>query len=49
MKDEDNKYIFRRIRGLSHFPLQKLLLDKYHFKPKEAEMLESFLMSMLKW
>jgi serine/threonine-protein kinase SRPK3 len=32
-----NKYAFRRIKGLSHFPLKKLLFDKYRFKPAEAE------------
>jgi serine/threonine protein kinase len=47
-KDGD-KYTYRRIKGLSHFPLRKLLIEKYRLKQQEAEMFADFLMQMLKW
>lgn len=32
-KDEESKkYSFKRIKGLKHFPLKRLLTDKYKFK-----------------
>lgn len=38
LKDpQTGKYHFRRIRGLKHFPLKKILTDKYRLKHKEAE------------
>mmetsp|Transcript_25469 Transcript_25469/g.19219 ORF Transcript_25469/g.19219 Transcript_25469/m.19219 type:complete len:151 (+) Transcript_25469:1360-1812(+) len=46
---EDGKYKYRRIRGLQHFPLKKLLIEKYRFKVAEAEGLASFLLPMLTW
>ena len=48
VKDGD-KYTYRRIKGLSHFPLRKLLIEKYRLKQQEAEMFADFLMPMLKW
>lgn len=49
-KDEmSHKYNFKRIRGLRHFPLKKLLIDKYRLKIEEADMLADFLMQMLHW
>ncbi len=47
--NEDGKYRYRRIRGLQHFPLKKLLIDKYRLKVHEAEMLAEFLLPMLTW
>jgi len=47
--NEDGKYKYRRIRGLQHFPLKKLLIDKYRLKVHEAEMLAEFLLPMLTW
>ena len=44
-----NKYIFKNIDKLRHFPLQRLLTDKYHFKKHEADMLADFLLPMLRW
>lgn len=44
-KDEiTKKYCFKRIKGLKHFPLKRLLTDKYKFKLHEAEMLADFLL-----
>ena len=37
----------RRIRGLNHWPLKKVLLEKYKFKPAEAEAMNDFLVPML--
>ena len=34
---DNSKYSFKRIKGLSHFPLRKLLVEKYRLKPVEAE------------
>lgn len=49
-KDENTaKYSFRRIKGLRHFPLKKLLMDKYRLKVQEAEELADFLMQILHW
>jgi serine/threonine-protein kinase SRPK3 len=45
----NNKYSFRRIKGLRYVPLKKLLIEKYKLKVKEAEMLADFLLTMLKW
>ena len=44
-----NKFIFKSIHGLTHFPLERLLTEKYRLKPEEAEPLADFLKSMLKW
>lgn len=34
---ENSRYSFRSIKGLTHFPLRKLLVEKYRLKPVEAE------------
>ena len=44
-----NKFIFKNIDKLRHFPLQRLLTDKYRFKKLEADMLADFLLPMLRW
>lgn len=44
-----NKFIFKNIDKLRHFPLQRLLTDKYRFKKHEADMLADFLLPMLQW
>ena len=41
--------MFTKIAGLRHFPLEKLLTDKYLLKPQEATQLADFLMQVLKW
>ena len=43
------KYHFKRIRGLKHYPLLDILIDKYRLKIEEANMLADFLGSILKW
>ena len=43
------KYVFKNIEKLRHFPLQRLLMQKYRFKKHEAEMLSSFLLPILQW
>ena len=47
--DIRNRYSFKRIKGLRHFPLKKLLTDKYRLKVTEAEQLADFLLQMLHW
>jgi hypothetical protein len=32
-KKEGRDFVYARIGGLVHFPLEKLLIDKYRFKP----------------
>jgi serine/threonine-protein kinase SRPK3 len=44
-----NKFVFKNIGGLRHFPLQRLLTSKYRFKQHEADMLADFLLPILKW
>jgi serine/threonine-protein kinase SRPK3 len=49
-KDEKTgKYTFKRIKGLKHYPLKKLLMNKYRFKALEADQLSDFLLKMLQW
>lgn len=49
-KDQQtNKYVFKNITGLRHFPLNRLLMQKYRFKQHEADMLADFLLPILKW
>lgn len=48
-KEGSSKYHFKKIKGLKHFPLKKLLTDKYRIKPHEAESLADFLLKMLAW
>jgi serine/threonine-protein kinase SRPK3 len=44
-KDEmTGKYSFKKIKGLKHYPLKKLLINKYKFKVHEAEQLADFLL-----
>lgn len=43
------KYMFRRIKDFKQVDLQKLLIYRYHFKPREAEMLSDLLLKILKW
>lgn len=40
---------FKKIQGLQYFPLKNLLMEKYHFKREEAELLADFLLQVLKW
>lgn len=39
----------RRIRGLSYWPLKKVLIEKYRFKEREATVFADFLQLMLNW
>ena len=39
----------RRIRGLSYWPLKKVLVEKYRFKEYEAQSFADFLNLMLDW
>ena len=49
-RDEDTgKYVFKNIDRLRHFPLQRLLMQKYRFKKEEADMLSDFLLPILQW
>ena len=43
------KWVFKNIARLSHIPLNRMLIEKHHFKKHEADMLAEFLMPMLKW
>jgi serine/threonine-protein kinase SRPK3 len=38
-----------KIRGLQHWPLKKVLMEKYRFIESEAESLADFLLPMLEW
>lgn len=38
-----------KIRGLQHWPLKKVLMEKYRFIESEAESLAEFLLPMLEW
>jgi len=38
-----------KIRGLQHWPLKKVLMEKYRFIENEAEALADFLLPMLEW
>jgi hypothetical protein len=42
--DKSGKFHFKKIRGLRHYPLRNVLIDKYRFKLKEADMLSDFLL-----
>lgn len=39
----------RRIRGLNHWPLKKVLVEKYKYKEKEALAFADFLTPLLEW
>jgi len=43
------KFSFAKIGGLRHYPLERLLAEKYRYKQAEATQLADFLMQMLKW
>jgi hypothetical protein len=43
------KYYFRRIHDLRPISLREILIHRYFFKPKEANSLADFLLSILKW
>ena len=43
------KYIFKNIDKLRHFPLNRLLMQKYRFKKHEADELADFLLPILQW
>ena len=45
----NGKYYFRRIHDLRSVNLERILMYRYFFKPKEAAALADFLMSILKW
>ena len=47
--NKPDRYVFRKIDGLKHFPLERLLTDKYRLKPEEAKQLADFLLPMLRW
>jgi len=39
----------QKIWGLQHWPLKKVLMEKYKIKDEEAEKLSDFLLPMLEW
>ena len=43
------KYVFKNIDKLRHFPLQRLLMQKYRFKKQEADMFADFMLPILQW
>ena len=43
------KYYFRRIHDLKPIVLEEILIHRYFFKPKEANVFADFLMKILKW
>ena len=45
----DSRGGLRRIKGLSYWPLKKVLTEKYLIKENEAAALSDFLMPMLRW
>jgi serine/threonine-protein kinase SRPK3 len=45
----DNTGHLRRIRGLTYWPLKKVLSEKYRFKELEAGAFADFLLQMLVW
>jgi hypothetical protein len=50
MKNPKNgKYYFRRIHDLRCINLERMLIYRYFFKPKEASVFADFLMRILKW
>jgi len=48
-KNDKGKYVFKNIDKLRHFPLKRLLMQKYRFKKEEAEMFSDFLLPILQW
>ncbi len=49
LKYFDKKGKLRRIKKLVYYPLKTVLVEKYHFKEKEAQALADFLMPMLEY
>lgn len=47
MFDRDGQ--LKNIKGLNYWPLQKVLHEKYKFKPEEAKDFADFLLPMLEW
>ena len=45
----DDKGNLLKIKGLQHWPLKKVLMEKYKMKEEEAEQLADFLLPMLEW
>ena len=45
----DSKGNLRRIKGLSYWPVKKVLTDKYLIKEDEAQAFADFLLPMLRW
>ena len=45
----DKKGKLRRIKKLVYYPLKSVLVEKYHFKEKEAQALTDFMMPMLEY
>lgn len=39
----------RKIRGLNYWPIERVLVEKYRFKPEEAELLGDFLKQTFIW
>jgi len=49
LKYFDKKGKLRRIKKLVYYPLKSVLVEKYHFKEKEAQALADFMMPMLEY
>ena len=49
LKYFDKKGKLRRIKKLVYYPLKTVLVEKYHFKEKEAKALADFMMPMLEY
>lgn len=45
----DSKGNLRRIKGLSFWPVKKVLTDKYFIREEEAQAFADFLLPMLEW
>ena len=45
----NHKGELRRIKGLNYWSLDRVLIEKYKFKPSEATALCEFLLPMLEW
>lgn len=45
----DDSGHLQKIRGLQHWPVKKVLMEKYKMKEDEASMLSDFLLPMLEW
>jgi hypothetical protein len=43
------KYYFKRVHDLRSIDLERMLMYRYFFKPKEAEAFADFLLKILKW